>query len=52
MLNGDPINQSSRRNFKYETFFKIFSELYQKDFPLKNFQIKTKEFQALWISKA
>ena len=30
---------------------KIFSELYKKYFPLKNFQIKVKNFQAPWISK-
>ena len=50
-VNWNSINQSSERNSKYETFLKIFSELYKKQIPLKNFQIKVKNLQAPWISK-
>ena len=45
------INHSPETNSKYETFLKIFSELYEKHFSLKLFQIKAKDLQAPWISK-
>ena len=45
------INYSPETNSKYETFFKIFSELYERHFPLKDFQIKVKDLHAPWISK-
>ena len=50
-VNWNSINYSSETNSKYETFFKIFSELYEKHFPLKDFQIKVKDLQTPWISK-
>ena len=50
-VNRNSINYSSETNSKYETFFKIFSELYEKHFPLKDFQIKAKDLQTPWISK-
>ena len=50
-VNWNSINHSPETNSKYETFFKIFSELYEKHFPLKDFQIKVKDLQAPWISK-
>ena len=37
------INHSPETNSKYETFFEVFSELYEKHFPLKDFQIKVKD---------
>ena len=45
------MNDLPETNRKHERFFKIFSELYEKDFPLKVFQIKVKDPQAPWISK-
>ena len=45
-VNWNSINHSPETNSKYETFFKIFSELYEKHFPLKCFQIKVKDLQA------
>ena len=50
-VNWNSINHSPETNPKYETFLKIFSELYEKHFPLKDFQIKVKDLQAPWISK-
>ena len=50
-VNWNSINHSPETNSKYETFFKIFSELYEKHFPLKDFQIKAKDLQVTWISK-
>ena len=50
-VNWNSINHSPEANSKYEPFFKIFSELYEKHFPLKDFQIKVKDLQAPWISK-
>ena len=49
--NWNSINHSPEANSEQETFFKIFSELYEKHFPLKDFQIKVKDLQAPWISK-
>ena len=49
-INWNSINHSPEINSKYETFFKIFSEQYEKHFPLKDFQIKVKDLQAAWIS--
>ena len=45
-VNWNSINHSPKTNSKYETFLKIFSELYEKHFPLKYFQIKVKDLQA------
>ena len=45
------INHSRETNSKYDTFLKIFSEFYGKDFPLKDFQMKAKGVQLPWISK-
>ena len=50
-VNWNSINHSPETNFKYKTFFKMFSELYEKHFPLKDFQIKVKNLEAPWISK-
>ena len=50
-VNWNSINHSPETNSKYETFLKIFSELYENHFPLKDFQIKVKDLQAPWISK-
>ena len=50
-VNWNSINHSPETNSKYETFFKISSEIYEKHFPLKDFQIKVKDLQAPWISK-
>ena len=50
-VNWNSINHSRETNSKYETIFKIFSELYEKNFPLKDFQIKVKDLQAPQISK-
>ena len=50
-VNWNSMNHSAETNSKYERFFKIFSELYEKHFPLKVFQIKAKDSQAPWISK-
>ena len=50
-INWNSINHSPEANSKYEIFLKIFSELYEKHFPLKDFQIKVKDLQAPWISK-
>ena len=50
-VNWNSINHSRGTNSKYETFLKIFSEFYEKYFPLKDFQIKVKDLQAPWISK-
>ena len=50
-VNWNLINHSPETNSKYETVFNIFSELYKKHFPLKDFQIKVKDLQAPWISK-
>ena len=49
--NWNSINHSPKTNSKYKTFFEIFSELYEKHFPSKDFQIKAKDLQATWISK-
>ena len=49
--NWNSINHSPETNSKNKTFFKILSELYEKHFALKNFQIKVKDLQAPWISK-
>ena len=49
--NWNSINHSPETNSKYKTFFKIFSELYERHFLLKNFQIKAKGLYATWISK-
>ena len=49
-VNWNSINHSQETNSKYKTFFKIFSELYEKHFPLKDFQINVKDLQAPWIS--
>ena len=45
------INHFRETNSKYDTFLKIFSEFYGKDFPLKDFQMKAKGLQLPWISK-
>ena len=45
-VNWNSINHSPETNSKYETFFEVFSELYEKHFPLKDFQIKVKDLQA------
>ena len=50
-INWNSINDSLESNSKYEILFKIFSELYEKHFPLKSFQIEEKDLQASWISK-
>ena len=50
-FNWNSINHSPENNSKYETFFKIFSELYEKYFLLKDFQIKVKDLQPPWIRK-
>ena len=50
-VNWNSINHSLETNFEYKTFFKMFSELYEKHFPLKDFQIKVKNLEAPWISK-
>ena len=50
-VNWNSINHSPETNSKYETFFKIFSELYEKYFPLKDFQIRVKDLQPPWIRK-
>ena len=51
-VNQNSINHSPKTNSKYEkAFLKILSELYEKHFPLKDFQIKVKDVQAPWISK-
>ena len=42
-VNWNSINHSPEINSKYETFFKIFSELYEKHFLLRDFQIKLKD---------
>ena len=36
-VNWNSITHSPEKNSKYETFFKIFSELYEKHFHLKDF---------------
>ena len=50
-VNWNSINHSPETNSKHKTFFKIFSELFEKHFPLKDFEIKVNHFQAPWISK-
>ena len=50
-VNWNSINHSPKINSKSETFFKIFSELHKKHFPLKDFQIEVKHLQAPRISK-
>ena len=50
-VNSNSINHSPETNSKYKTFFKIFSELYEIHFPLKDFQIKVKNLHGPWISK-
>ena len=50
-VNWNSINHFPETNSKYETFFKISSELYEKHFSLKDFQIKVNDLQAPWISK-
>ena len=52
-VNWNSINHFPEINPKYGTFFKVFSELYGKLFPLRVFQIKVKDLQAeaQWISK-
>ena len=50
-FNWNSINHSPETNSKFKTFLKIFSELYEKHFPLKDFQIKAKDLQAPTISK-
>ena len=49
-VHWNSINHSPETR-KYETFFKTFSGLYEKHFPLKDFQIEAKELQTPWISK-
>ena len=49
-VNWNSVNHSAETR-KYETFFKTFSGLYEKHFPLKDFQIEAKELQTPWISK-
>ena len=49
-VNWNSINHSPETNSKYKAFSKILSELNEKDFPLKNFQIKVKDLHAPWIS--
>ena len=39
------INHSPETNSKYETFLKIFSELLEKHFSLRDFQVKVKDLQ-------
>ena len=39
-VNCNSKNYSPETNSKYETFSEIISELYEKHFPLKDFQIK------------
>ena len=48
-VNWNSINESPET--KYETFFKMFSELFEKHFPLKDFQIKAKDLQAAYTSQ-
>ena len=50
-VNWNSINYSPKTNSKYETFFKIFSELYKKQFSSKDIQIKVKDLQAPWVNK-
>ena len=50
-VNWNSINLSPETNSKYEKIFKIFSELCEQHFPLKDFQIKVKDLQEPWISK-
>ena len=50
-INWNSINHYPEINSKYKIFLKIFSDLYEKHFHLKNFQIKVKDLQAPWISK-
>ena len=50
-VNQNSINHSPETYSKYKTFLKIFSELYEKRFPLKDFQIKVKDLQVPWIRK-
>ena len=50
-VNRNSVNYTSETNSKYKRFLKILSELYEKKFPLKDFQIKVKDLQAPWISK-
>ena len=50
-VNWNSINHSLETNSKYETFFKIFSKLNEKHFPLKDFPIEVKDLQTPWISK-
>ena len=50
-VNSNSINHSPETNSKYKTFFKIFSELYEIHFPLKDFQIKVKNLHGPWINK-
>ena len=50
-VNWNSINCSFEINSKYETFLKIWSELNEKPFSLKDFQIKVKNLQTPWISK-
>ena len=50
-VNWNSMNHPAETNSKYEIFFKVFSELYEKHFPLKVFQTKAKDPQAPWISK-
>ena len=41
-VNWNSINHSPETNSKYETFFKIFSELYKKTLSLKGFSNQSK----------
>ena len=50
-VNWNSINHSPKTNSKYGTFFKIFSELYKKQFSSKDIQIKVKDLQAPWVNK-
>ena len=50
-VNWNSIKSFLQTNSKYETFFKILSELYEKNFPLKDLQIKAKNIQVSWLSK-
>ena len=50
-VNWNSINHSPEANSKYERLFKLLSEVNEKHFPWKDFQIKVIDLQALWINK-
>ena len=50
-VNWPQIDRQDNPNLNYSNFFKIFSELYNKNFPINENSIKVKDLNSPWITK-